>query len=133
MSDNFLKLRIVDDCGLEQLPGAAGAIQVCGEIIFKHYYNNSKATAVCMTSDGWFDTGDTGVLDANGNLRIVGRSKEVIIINGNNFSSFELEMLLSHAISRILQPLIQPHSPLGARTAIVKVLWFFSIRQRTRC
>lgn len=47
-----------------------------------------------MSSDGWFDTGDTGIVDGNGDLRIVGRSKEVIIINGNNYSSFELE----HAI-----------------------------------
>ena len=94
LNDDFLKLRIIDDCGLEQQPGIAGGIQLCGEIIFKRYYGNSTATAACMTSDGWFDTGDTGVVDANGNLRIVGRSKEVIIINGNNFSSFELE----HAI-----------------------------------
>ncbi len=47
-----------------------------------------------MTSDGWFDTGDTGVVDGNGDLQIVGRSKEVLIINGTNYSSFELE----HAI-----------------------------------
>ena len=47
-----------------------------------------------MTSDGWFDTGDTGMLDRNGNLRIVGRSKEIIIINGNNYSSFELEHVI---------------------------------------
>lgn len=90
-NDNFLSFRIVDDCGLEQLPGAAGAIQLCGEIVSKRYFGNATATAACMTSDGWFDTGDTGVVDTNGDLRIVGRSKEVIIINGNNFSSFELE------------------------------------------
>ena len=51
-------------------------------------------TKACLTSDQWFDTGDVGIIDCNGNLRIVGRSKEIIIINGNNYSSFELE----HAI-----------------------------------
>lgn len=68
-----------------------GAIQLRGEIIFKRYFNNTAATDACMTSDGWFDTGDTGTVDVNGDLRIVGRSKEVLIINGSNYSSFELE------------------------------------------
>ncbi len=42
-------------------------------------------------TEHWFDTGDVGFLDLKGNLRVVGRSKEIIIINGNNYSSFELE------------------------------------------
>lgn len=44
-----------------------------------------------MRPDNWFDTGDVGFLDSNRNLRITGRSKEIIIINGKNYSSFELE------------------------------------------
>ncbi|EOD50486.1 putative non-ribosomal peptide synthase protein [Neofusicoccum parvum UCRNP2] len=60
----------------------------------QRYFNNEAATSACMTPDGWFDTGDLGILDDQGNLRIVGRSKEVLIINGQNYSSFELE----HAI-----------------------------------
>ena len=47
-----------------------------------------------MTDDGWFETGDLGTVDENGMLIISGRSKETLIINGVNFSTFELE----HAI-----------------------------------
>jgi hypothetical protein len=47
-----------------------------------------------MTDDGWFETGDLGSIDENGMLIISGRSKETLIINGVNFSTFELE----HAI-----------------------------------
>lgn len=98
--DSFLELRIVDDCGRKQPLGVTGAIQLRGEIVFRRYFNDKNATDACMASDGWFDTGDTGLVDENGNLRIVGRSKEVIIINGNNYSSFDLE----HAIeSRVIK------------------------------
>ncbi|MCJ1245911.1 hypothetical protein MMC30_003115 [Trapelia coarctata] len=89
-----VQFRIVNDNGDESFPGSPGTVQLRGEVVFKRYHNNTSATDACMTSDGWFDTGDTGTLDRNGNLRIVGRSKEIIIINGNNYSSFELE----HAI-----------------------------------
>lgn len=89
-----LKLRIVDEDGKDQTFEAPGAIQLQGDIVFKRYLNNPVDTNACMTSDQWFNTGDIGLLDRNGNLRVVGRSKEIIIINGNNYSSFELE----HAI-----------------------------------
>ncbi|KAF2137182.1 uncharacterized protein K452DRAFT_258153 [Aplosporella prunicola CBS 121167] len=87
-------LRIVDEERNHVPQGSSGAIQVRGPLILKRYFNNKAATDACMTPDGWFDTGDLGLLDPAGNLRIVGRSKEVLIINGQNYSSFELE----HAI-----------------------------------
>ena len=65
-----------------------------GDVVFKRYHNNPLDTKACLTPDQWFDTGDVGTLDCHGNLNIVGRSKEIFIINGNNYSSFELE----HAI-----------------------------------
>lgn len=86
-----MEMRIVDD-ELRSVPtGSDGKIQLQGDIVFKRYYNNLAATESCMTADGWFDTGDLGRLDEGGNLEIVGRSKEILIINGNNYSSFELE------------------------------------------
>ncbi|KAL1628682.1 putative NRPS-like protein biosynthetic cluster [Neofusicoccum ribis] len=88
------ELRLVDESRKQVRRGESGAIQVRGALIFKRYFNNEAATSACMTPDGWFDTGDLGILDDQGNLRIVGRSKEVLIINGQNYSSFELE----HAI-----------------------------------
>lgn len=86
-----MEMRIVDDDCQATPHGADGRIQLRGDIVFKGYYNNRSATDSCMTSDGWFDTGDLGRLDDGGYLEIVGRSKEILIINGNNYSSFELE------------------------------------------
>jgi thioesterase domain-containing protein len=91
------ELRLVDDGGKPVRRGKSGAIQVKGALIFKRYFNNELATRACMTPDGWFDTGDLGTMDDRGNLRIVGRTKEVIIINGQNYSSFELEHAIESA------------------------------------
>jgi len=48
----------------------------------QRYFNNPSATEESMTPDGWFDTGDVGYQDDNGNLIISGRSKEILILNG---------------------------------------------------
>ncbi|KAH6639111.1 putative non-ribosomal peptide synthase-like protein [Boeremia exigua] len=91
------ELRITDEEGKAVKRNEQGAIQIRGPLIFKRYFNNESATSACMTKDGWFDTGDLGMLDAEGNLNIVGRSKEVLIINGQNYSSFELEHAIESA------------------------------------
>lgn len=67
------ELRIVDETGVQVMKGQTGAIQVRGPLIFKRYLNNESATSACMTTDGWADTGDLGMLDDESNLRIVGR------------------------------------------------------------
>lgn len=54
-------------------------IQVKGENVFSRYYRNEAATIQSFTGDGWFRTGDLGRLDGEGNLRILGRSKEIIV------------------------------------------------------
>jgi hypothetical protein len=91
------KLRLVGENGKPVGQGESGAIHIQGPLIFKRYFNNESATSACMTPDGWFETGDLGMLDDMGNLRIVGRTKEVIIINGQNYSSFELEHAIESA------------------------------------
>lgn len=91
------ELRLVDERGKQVKRGGSGTIQIRGVLIFKRYFNNESATNACMTPDGWFDTGDLGMLDDRGNLRIVGRTKEVLIINGQNYSSFELEHAIESA------------------------------------
>jgi thioesterase domain-containing protein len=91
------ELRIVDQSGASVRKGQSGAIHVRGPLIFQRYLNNESATSACLTTDGWFDTGDLGVLDDENNLRIVGRNKEILIINGQNYSSFELEHAIESA------------------------------------
>ncbi|UPX15130.1 uncharacterized protein EKO05_0005589 [Ascochyta rabiei] len=91
------QLRLVDDSGKVSRRGERGAIQIRGPLIFRRYFNNESATSACMTADGWFDTGDIGTLDDEDNLLIVGRTKEVLILNGQNYSSFELEHAIESA------------------------------------
>lgn len=92
-------VRLVDSRSKEVPQGDIGAIQLQGPLIFKRYYSNEAATSGCMTEDGWFDTGDTGRFDEHDNLSIVGRTKEVLIINGQNYSSFDLEYAVERAVS----------------------------------
>lgn len=75
----------------DQVDRKQGLIHLRGDVLFKGYFNNSAATEACMTEDGWMNTGDIGQLDRNGNLQLLGRQKEVLILNGNNYSSFEIE------------------------------------------
>lgn len=77
----------------ESNPGE-GLVYLKGSVIFKGYHNNEAATASALTEDGWMNSGDIGTLDQNGNLRLLGRQKEVLILNGNNYSSFEIEYAL---------------------------------------
>lgn len=68
-----------------------GEIQVRGGSVFGGYWRNEAATAEAFTDDGWFRTGDLGSLDDAGYLRIVGRSKELIISGGYNVYPREVE------------------------------------------
>jgi acyl-CoA synthetase (AMP-forming)/AMP-acid ligase II/thioesterase domain-containing protein len=99
-----IRLRLVDAAGKQVSCGRDGRIQLCGEVVFKGYHNNAAATSACMTKDGWFDTGDEGHLDQDGSLQITGRSKEIMIINGNNYSSSELEYAILKQVNDSVDP-----------------------------
>ena len=58
-----------------------GEVEVAGRLLFDRYWNNEEATAEAI-SDGWFNTGDLGTLDDDGYLKIIGRSKELIVTAG---------------------------------------------------
>jgi acyl-CoA synthetase len=62
------------------------------------YFDNQAATAASFNRDGWFMSGDLGVLDERGNLKVVGRSKDLIIRGGHNIYPAHIEALaLRHA------------------------------------
>jgi malonyl-CoA/methylmalonyl-CoA synthetase len=73
--------------------GEAGSaeIQVRGPNVISSYYNRPDATAEAFTDDGWFRTGDLGEYDDAGYLKIIGRSKELIISGGFNVYPREVE------------------------------------------
>ncbi len=71
----------------------AGEVLIKGKMVFSGYYKNPEATKEAFTSDGWFKSGDLGRFDANNNLHIVGRSKDVIVLpNGKNIHPEDLEV-----------------------------------------
>ena len=75
--------------------GEEGEIACDGPSVHLGYYNNPQANAEAFTADGWFRTGDLGVIaDDAGNVRIVGRSKEIINRGGKKFSPREVEEIL---------------------------------------
>jgi len=89
-------VRLVED-GEDALLGDAGEIWVRGPNVFAGYWNDAGATANALTSDGWLRTGDLAVADDDGNLWIVDRSKDLIIVSGFNVYPAEVEeALLEH-------------------------------------
>ena len=73
-----------------------GEIQVKGANVFLGYYKNEEATKETFTEDGWFRTGDMGVLDANGSLFIKGRTKCMILgPSGQNIYPEEVETVIN--------------------------------------
>ena len=72
-------------------------MEIKGEVVREGYLNNHKANSEAFTEDGWFRTGDLGLIDSDGCLRIDGRSKEAININGVKYLPSELEATLEQA------------------------------------
>ena len=89
-----MQLRLIDEHGRDVPPGAEGEIAAKGPSVHLGYYKNPAANAELFTADGWFRTGDLGARDAAGNVRIVGRLKEMINRGGKKFFPREVEEIL---------------------------------------
>jgi acyl-CoA synthetase (AMP-forming)/AMP-acid ligase II len=90
------RIRIVDAKGRDVAEGAPGEVAISGPGVMSGYLANPEANAESFFDD-WFRTGDRGVLDADGYLRLEGRLKEMILRGGENISPYEIEeALLSH-------------------------------------
>jgi len=72
-----------------------GEIVIRGPQVMKGYWNRLDATAEVMTDDGYFRTGDIGFFDENGNVKIIDRLKDMIIVSGFNVYPNEIEDVLS--------------------------------------
>ncbi len=72
-----------------------GEVLIAGPHVMKGYYRNPEETAKALDSDGWLRTGDLGKIDGDGNLYILGRSKELIIHGGFNVYPPEVEAALN--------------------------------------
>jgi acyl-CoA synthetase (AMP-forming)/AMP-acid ligase II/acyl carrier protein len=85
-------LRISDDSGSALAVGHVGHVQICGDSVTAGYYRSCGVSREGFTVDGWLNTGDLGTV-VEGQLFIVGRSKETIIVNGQNFHPHDLEWI----------------------------------------
>ena len=95
-------------------PGEAGEIEVRGWNVMRGYYKNPEETAKAFTPDGWLRTGDLGVLDQDGRLRMVGRLKDVFRVGGENVAPAEVEeVLLAHPAVATAQVIGVPDARLG--------------------
>lgn len=92
-----VEVRLIGDDNESVSDGAPGEIQVRGPAVFLEYWERPEETASAFTDDGWFRTGDTGVVD-EGRYRILGRTTiDILKTGGEKVSALEIEeMLLSH-------------------------------------
>ncbi len=93
-----VEVRVVDAGGRTAAPGVPGEVMVRGFTVMRGYYDDGaeaeSATAKVLGADGWLRTGDVGVLDEAGNLRITDRLKDMFIVGGFNAYPAEIEQLL---------------------------------------
>jgi acyl-CoA synthetase (AMP-forming)/AMP-acid ligase II len=88
------EIRVAAPDGTPAPPGTPGEVLVRGFHVMQGYYEDPAATAATLTPDGWLRTGDVGVLDPSGNLRITDRIKDLFIVGGFNAYPAEIEQLL---------------------------------------
>ena len=88
-------IRVADpETGEVLPPDTEGELQFTGPGLFAGYLDNADANATAFTEDGWFATGDLAEIDAAGNLRLTGRSKDIINRGGVKFNPLDIERLL---------------------------------------
>jgi len=115
-------LRVVGDDGTELPAGAEGVIEIDSPDMMIGYLGDAGEFEPARRADGWFDTGDLGVLEPDGQLRITGRVKEIIIRGGVNVSPLAVEEALAghEGVNRVAVVGL-PHPILGEDIAVVVV------------
>jgi cyclohexanecarboxylate-CoA ligase len=116
-----MEVRIVDDAGREQAVGQPGRLLCRGAQLFLGYYQRPDLQP--FLEDGWFDTGDVAYRDAEGYIRICGRTKDVLIRGGENVPVVEIENLLAcHPAVQTNAIVGYPDARLGERACAFVVL-----------
>jgi cyclohexanecarboxylate-CoA ligase/acyl-CoA synthetase len=117
------ELRVTDADDRPVAAGDIGELQVRGCSVFSGYAANPAATAESFTADGWFRTGDLAEMDFSGNIRLRGRSKDIINRGGVKFNPAEVEPIVA-AHPAVAQAAIAPlpDPVLGERAACFVML-----------
>jgi long-chain acyl-CoA synthetase len=85
---------VVDDTNNPVPLGERGEIAIRGPQVMAGYWNKPDETAASMTADGFFKSGDIGIMDARGYIRIVDRKKDMILVSGFNVYPSEIESVI---------------------------------------
>ena len=88
-------IAIRDDDGRDVPIGTAGEICIRGPQVMAGYWNRPDETTKVMTPDGFFKSGDVGIMDEQGQIRIVDRKKDMILVSGFNVYPNEIEQVVS--------------------------------------
>jgi oxalate---CoA ligase len=113
---------VIDAQGNLVPAGATGEIAIRGPNVMSGYENNPKANGEAFVN-GWFRTGDQGVMDAEGYVTITGRLKEIINRGGEKISPREVdEVLMDHPAVQLCVTFALPHDKLGEDVAAAVVL-----------
>lgn len=89
------EISIRDDSGIEVPSGQPGEICIRGPQVMAGYWQRADETALVMTPDGFFKSGDIGVMDERGYVRIVDRKKDMILVSGFNVYPTEIEQVVT--------------------------------------
>lgn len=110
-----MQARVVDlDSGAPVPPNIQGEIHFRGESRFIGYYRDPEANATHIDADGWFKSGDLGVLDDDGRLSYRGRVKDMLKVGGENVASLEIESyLLRHPAVAVAAVVAAPDAYYG--------------------
>jgi len=90
-----VEIRILDDSGRDVPIGKAGEIAIRGPQVMRDYWQQPEETAKVMTADGFFKSGDIGIMDERGYTRIVDRKKDMILVSGFNVYPNEVEAVVA--------------------------------------
>jgi HIP---CoA ligase len=109
-----VEVMVVDETGREVGRGEPGEIVVRGYTVMKGYFDDPAETAATIDAEGWLHTGDIGVMDGRGYLRITDRKKDMFIVGGFNAYPAEIEsVLLEHAAVAQVAVVGAPDARLG--------------------
>lgn len=111
-----VRLRIVDDEGIELPVGTEGNFELSSPTVFGGYLERPDLTADVFTDDGWYRTGDLAIIDEAGYLHLTGRVKDVINRGGEKIPVVEVENLLyQHPLVADVAVVAMPDARLGER------------------
>jgi malonyl-CoA/methylmalonyl-CoA synthetase len=117
-----VSVRVVDSNGQGLPNGETGNLQVKGPNVFSGYWRLPEKTAEDFTADGFFNTGDKAVIDADGYIAIVGRAKDMVICGGLNVYPKEIELLIDEFDGVLESAVIGvPHPDFGEAVVAVVV------------